>query len=245
MVYVSDVVEEHDGQHLATYIADRAPLFYRTLQEIVESLKDGYFLSTFRETLARLPSSTSFRESHFAEIAACIFAEEVMGLRKLYSKLSLLTAENANAFKMDLLLYKPGTNPVEFVFAEVKSSPKTLAEGLPSGHDNSCFPALFDSFNQYDENDLSFDLNAAKDRLEVLDASERTVVREALKPYAERVISYAGFVIIDYSTKCDDETSILATRKNNKQFDVDLICIQSFPIVADSVYSQLEAAKKT
>lgn len=243
IVYLSEIIQAHESVSLATYIADKAPLFYRTLPTIISSLGEGYFVSTMKETLARLPTNDSFRESHFAEIASCIFAEEVMGLKRLYSKLSLLTAENANAFKMDLVLYKPGSSPVEFVLAEVKSSPKTSDDGLPAGHDKACFAALFDSFNKYGEGDLSFDLSAAKDHVEALNPAERDLVRQALMPYGDRVISYAGLVIIDHSTKSDDEITLLATRKNAKRFDVDVICVEGFPKVADSAYRQLEVIR--
>lgn len=243
LVYVSDVGKDAEDERLSNYIADKTPLFYRELPKVLESFGDGHFVSTIKETLSRLPTSESFRSSHFAEITTSIFAEEVMGLKKIYSKLSLLTAENANAFKMDLMLYRPKTDPVEFVLGEVKSSPKTEADGLPAGHDKSCFADLFTSFNEYGEDDLSFDLTAAKDNIEALDASERERVKAALKPYAARLVSYAGFVIIDHSTKSPEEVSLLATRKNKKTFDVDLICLEGFPVVADSVYKKLEAIR--
>lgn len=243
LVHVSDITETSSGSSLAGYIADKAPLLYRTLPKVVDSLGDGYFVTTMKETLDRLPTSDSFKESHFGEIATSIFVEEVMGLRKLYSKLSLLTAENANAFKMDLVMYRPGSNPVEFIFGEVKSSPKTAADGLPAKHNQSCFADIFRSFNKYGEDDLRFDLTAAKDNITVLDPSERDAVRKALKPYAERVVTYAGFAIIDQSTKCDDEVSLLATRKNRKPFNIDLICIEGFPTVADAVYKKLEVLR--
>ncbi len=104
-VYMSELVRVANGNQLERYIADRAPFFYRDLPSITQSLGDGFFVSTIKQTLSKLPTSESFRESHFGEIAAGIFAEEVMGLTKLYSKLSLLTAENANAYKMDLVLF--------------------------------------------------------------------------------------------------------------------------------------------
>lgn len=68
-------------------------------------------------------------------------------------------------------------------------------------------------------------------------------MREALKPYAARVVSYAGFVIIDHSTKSAEEIAILATRKNKKTFDVDLLCVEGFPVLADAVYKKLEAIR--
>src|ERR1035437_4057751 len=183
LVSHSHVVQEANSYRLSKYISDRAPLFYRDAEKIIETIRNGYFGTAYQETLARIPSSESFQESHFAEVAAGIFAEEVMKLAILYSKLTLLTAENANAYKMDLLLCNPQVEPVEFVFGEVKSSTKCAADGMPPGHDASCFVDLFNSFNKYDNTDASFDLTAAKDRLSLMDASIRDRIIAALMPY--------------------------------------------------------------
>lgn len=243
IVYISELMGESNGTRLAEYIADKAPLFYRKISDVYKSLGDGFFVSTMKETLAKLPSSDSFRSSHFGEIATAIFAEEVMGLRKLYSKLSLLTAENSNAYKMDLVLYNPNSDPVEFIFGEVKSSPKTKDDGFPVGHDKSCFADIFNSLNAYQSKDLQFDLTAAKDHINNLPDQEKERIRLALRPYSNPKIRYAGFAVIDSSTRHDDELSVLLTRKNLKYFDVDVICVENYPSVAHSVYKKLEALK--
>jgi hypothetical protein len=171
-----------DGIVLSEYVADRAPLFYRRLEYVVNDLKAGLFLTAFRDTLAKLPTAESFQESHFGEIVAGLFAEDITPLRRLYSKLSLLTAENANAFKMDLLLCNPKATPVEFVFGEVKSSSKSPSDGLPAGHDASIYKKLFESFNKYEKGDLEFDLTAARDNVEALPAADTERVKDALLP---------------------------------------------------------------
>jgi hypothetical protein len=243
LVSHSHVVQEANSYRLSKYISDRAPLFYRDAEKIIETIRNGYFGTAYQETLARIPSSESFQESHFAEVAAGIFAEEVMKLAILYSKLTLLTAENANAYKMDLLLCNPQVEPVEFVFGEVKSSTKCAADGMPPGHDASCFVDLFNSFNKYDNTDASFDLTAAKDRLSLMDASIRDRIIAALMPYAPRQIRYAGLVVIDVSTKDDSEIQLLETRKNKKYFDVELLCIETLRQVAHDTYARLTSMR--
>lgn len=244
-VTISEVCRKFDELTLEHYVADRAPLFYRDAKALYNSLEEGYFLTPLRETLRKIPNSQTFRESHFGEIAAGIFAEEVLGLRKLYSKLSFLSAENANAYKMDLVLYNPTKNPLEIVFGEVKSSPKVRKDGLPAHHDKSCFADLFTSLNAYSISDLNFDLTAAKDHVQRLPVEEQHKLKEGLKPYADRVIKYAGMVVIDISTRADGEISLLATRRNKKPFDVDVICIQEFPEVAEGVYGILDQVVKS
>ncbi|MFN8007524.1 MAG: Hachiman antiphage defense system protein HamA [Terriglobia bacterium] len=240
VVYHSVIRSNNGGNELAVYLADRMPFFYREPSKIIEALSSQYFVSTVKETLARLPDSATFQESHFAEISSAIFCEEVLGLKRLYSKLSLLTAENTNPHKMDILFCNPCVDPVEFILCEVKSSMKCAAEGLPPGHDKSCFADLFRSFNKYQEKDLEFDLAAAKDRIEVLPTSQRNKILSSLEPYAERSLKYAGFIVIDSGTKDDSEINILGTRKNDKKFDVDLVSVESLRNVAERSYQILK-----
>lgn len=243
IVQVSSFRTRQDGVVLSDYVANRAPLFYRRLERVIEDLKAGLFLSAFRDTLAKLPSAESFQESHFGEILAGLFAEEIGGLKRIYSKLSLLTAQNANAFKMDLLLCNSATVPIEFVFGEVKSSAKSLSDGLPVGHDKSCYASLFDSFNKYGEEDLEFDITAARDNLEILDPAEAQRIKTALLPYADRRVKYAGFVVIDQATHAENEANVLATRRNKKEFDVELICIESLKNTIDDAYAKLKTTR--
>lgn len=243
IVHYSEIIHQENGNKLSSYIADRAPLFYRKVSDITNGLGEGYFVTPLKEVLARIPTSESFRSSHFGEITCSIFTEEVMGLKKLYSKLSLLTAENSNAYKMDLVLYNPKTDPLEFVFGEVKSSPKTAKDCYPAGHDKSCYADVFNSLNEYDENDLQFDLSTAKGQIDEIAEPEKSKLRKWLKPYANPKITYAGFAIIDLSTKNDDEMSVLGTRKNKKNFDIEVVCIEGYPSVAEAVFKKLEALK--
>jgi Cap4 SAVED domain len=244
-VYHSEVVRLQGGVSLDGLMFNRVPYFYRDPKDIAREMGTGtLFFEPLRETLSRLPSKESFKESHFAEILATDFAEEVIGLRKLYNKLSILTAENTNAFKMDVLLYDPDPEPVEFVFAEVKSSTKSASEGLPARHDQSCFADLFRSFNEYKQDDVDFDVGAIKDRIGHLPASETTRIRSALGAYAGPVIRYAGFCVIDVETHDDDEIATLATRRNDKCFDVDLLCVTELPTVIAETYRQLEKARE-
>lgn len=226
------------------FICDRTPLFYREPEKIMNDLHLGFFTTAISDTLSRLPQSPSFRESHFGEILATIFAEEVMGLRRIYSKLSLLTSENSNAYKMDLVLYDPSTDPVDIVFGEVKSSPKFSPDGKPVGHDKSCFPSLFSSINGYSEDDSKYDLTTARDNVNHLPSSDKERVLRSLKPYSGARIRVAGITIIDHTTKHDSELTLLATRKNSISFDVDVVSIENFADVADSVYSKLENLRK-
>jgi hypothetical protein len=243
-VYRSRIVRSSEITTLEDYMADRVPYFYKEPAAMAALFEEGYFLTAIRSVLLRLPTAASFRESHFGEILAGIYAEEVLGLTLLYSKLAQLSSENANAYKMDLLLYRPGRDPAQFVFAEVKSSMKTADENLPARHDKSCFANLFTSFNSYKDRDLAFDLAAIQERLPNLPGLDREVIRQSLLPHRKRDLQYAGFCVIDRSTEQDDETKVLATRKNKRLFDVDLLCVAELAEVAGATYEMLAAEQR-
>jgi Cap4 SAVED domain len=238
-VHRAEVVRASELSTLEAYMADRVPYFYKDPSDIARTFEAGYFLSAVKDVLRKLPTAPSFQQSHFGEILAAVYAEEVLGLGRIYSKLAMLTAENANAFKMDVLFYRPGTDPVEFVFSEVKSSMKTADEGLPAGHDATCFANLFTSFNKYKEGDLEFDLDRIKERLSELPSSDREAIKQSLLPHRRRHVQYAGFCVIDSSTQDEQESALLATRRNAKTFDVELLCVAELPEVVGETYKML------
>lgn len=239
-VYASDVVRRSEVSDLESYMADRVPYFYKSPTEIADLFRSGYFLSAIADALRKLPIAENFKESHFGEILAGVYGEEILELQLLYSKLRLLTAENANANKMDLLFFRPGKDPAEFVFAEVKSSMKTADDGLPPGHDKSCFANLFKSLGKYAERDLEFDLALIGERVDDIEAFDAAAIHNALLPHTERNVQYAAFCVIDSETREDSETSVLGRRKSEKEFDVDLLCVAELPDVVDSTFDKLK-----
>ena len=240
LVYLSRLGRSAGDKRLEHFMADRAPLFYRSPDQIAEVLNAGYFRTAFQEAVRQLPTSDHFRDSHFGEILSAIFAEEIVGWRLIYSKLKMLTAENSNPYKMDLVFYDPKQRRPTFIFGEVKSSMKSEA---PANHDKSCYPSLFDSLRDYSESDLIYDLTAARDNIEALAEEDRRKVYDALMPYAERTILYAGFSVIDTGTRSPTETPMLATRKSPKTFDIDLLCIDSLSEVSESTYTILDGMR--
>lgn len=242
-VYRTEILRRTEAAVLESYVADRTPYFYNEPAQIAKKLEEGFFLSAINEILVRIPKADSFRESHFGEILAGIYGEELLGLRRLYSKLALLTAENANAYKMDVLFYRPGSDPAEFVFTEVKSSMKTADDGLPAGHDRVCFAKLFASLNRYGDDDVRFDLAAIRDRLDQIPEPDRDRIRTALLPHRPKNIRYAGMCVIDGGTHDEAESSVLGTRKNRRVFDVDVICVTELPAVVDATYQLLDSVR--
>jgi hypothetical protein len=244
-VSISHIVKKIDDDNkLSKFVADRAPLYYRDFNKIVDSLQEGYMLSTWVDTLKRLPNSEHFQKSHFGEITSSIFVEDIIGLRRIYSKLSLNTAENQNAYKMDLVCYVPDSNPVNFIFCEVKSSAKDISDGLPAGHDKSCYADIFSSLRDYTNSDEKFDLTTIKDNIQLFSEEEKAKIKNSLKPYQNKIIGYIGIAIIDGSTYDSSEIPVLATRKSNKNFEVELLCVENYKEVSGEVYKILDYYKR-
>lgn len=239
-VYRSEIVRAPEkGEPFERWMIGKVPLYYRRPEAIADSFTRATdFRKPLRDTLRRLPSAASFQASHFGEIVAGVFTEQVLGLSLLYSKLSLLSAENANANNMDLVLYDALPKDLEFVFAEVKSSVKPGPD--PAAHDKGTFKKLFESFNAYKDKDREFDLAVIEERLQELPAGDAERVLAALSIDGDPVVRYAGVCVIDAATQSDDESSVLATRKNDKKFDVDVICVAELGAVASATYGQLE-----
>jgi hypothetical protein len=242
-VLCSDVVRQPDEHEaLEDWMTGQVPLFYRPAQDIARSFEHASdFRKPIRDTLLRLPTEHGFQRSHFAEILAGVFCQRILGLNLLYSKLSLLSAEDTNAHKMDLLLYKLAAASVDFVFAEVKSSMKCGPEA--ANHHRGCFSELFRSFRQYKDADRDFDLAVIEDRMAALPDSHRVAVREALRPDRELKLRYAGVCVIDASTRSEDEAGVLATRQSPREFDVDLLSVAELPAVASATWARLEAMR--
>ena len=236
-VHLSRLIRAADDLQLEELMADRAPLFYRSPEKITDILQAGYFRTAFREALLQLPTSLHFRNSHFGEILSAMFAEAAMGWLLVYSKLKLLTAENSNPYKMDLVFFDPNQSLPTFILGEVKSSMKFK---VPANHHKSCFASLFDSIRGYTDNDLQYDLTAARDNISNLPDDHRDRVLTGLMPYQERKILYAGFSVIDTNTMHETETTILATRRSPKTFDVDLLCVDDLSAVSESTYAILD-----
>jgi hypothetical protein len=240
-VYKSELLRSVDGKQLEEYVADRMPSFYRDPRKVAAEIEGGHFFTAIRKTLERIPDAQSFRDSHFGEILAGIYGQGVLGLRLLYSKLQLLTSANANAYTMDLLFYRPGCDPAEFVLAEVKSSLKSVEDGLPANHDKSCFKSVFDSFNKYKQGDLEFDLAAVEEKLDAIPEPDCTSLKTALIPFNSPNIKFAAFCVIDSGTHSEEESRVLGARKNEREFEADIVCVAELGAVARATFDLIDA----
>ena len=238
-VRICEIIEKVDDLEIYTFFANKIPYFYRDIEDIIRDIKAGFFVQAVKDTLNRMPEEQSFKESHMGEIIASQFARDMSNLKLMYSKLKLLTTENGNVYKMDLVLYCIDGENVEIVFVEVKMSPKNT---LTRKHSKSVYPSLFDSLREYEVKDREFDISLARDQIKNLLDPDRTILENALMPYSRKMTySYLGIIVIDMATIDEDDMQILYTRSSNKKFEIDVVCIENLAINIDKSYKMLKS----
>lgn len=247
------IADRQGDDMLYQYVADRLPLFYRTAEAIADDLRSGQrFLTPFRDTLRRLPTSKGHQKSHFGEVLASIFAEEVLGYRLLYSKLSLLTAENTNPYKMDVLLVDMDTDPLVFYLLEAKCSTQVPHHGQRVYHKHGIYKGLIRSLREYEGKDRSFDLSAARDRLSNFSEAEAKRIKEALIPPPTPTVKTLGVAAIDILSEHVDDTDYVLSEPCctgqlrclsepcGHRFSVDILCLEKLEDAIEATFEYLE-----
>lgn len=108
---------------LARHLSGQLPYYYRKLESVVDDFQSRHdALDIMIDLMGTAPQSPKFRNSHCGEILAGHYVEEKLGLRRLYSKLTMTTSEDTNAHKMDGLFVDLSSDPFDYVFVEAKAS---------------------------------------------------------------------------------------------------------------------------
>ncbi len=111
--------DDHGGYSLKKLMSGELPYHYRTVDGIVSDFALGYHaLEALLAMASTLPTVTSFRQSDCGEILAAHFVEQEMGYRRLYSKLTMLTSQNTNAWTRFFL--NLNASPFQYHFVEAK-----------------------------------------------------------------------------------------------------------------------------
>jgi hypothetical protein len=130
------VLDDNAKQTLPRYAAGKISYYYRIPKNIgADFAAEHDAIEMIQSLLHRLPTQDKFRNSHFGEIMCAVYMQEALGLKRLYSKLTLLTAENTNAHKMDAFFVDLSTTPYTYVAVEAKSSIQPTSPAF-KGHKN-------------------------------------------------------------------------------------------------------------
>ena len=106
---------------------------------------------------SQAPTIPKFQNSHSGEILSSVYLEKVLGYRRLYSKLTMTTAENTNVHKMDGFFVKTDKDPYHYLFVEGKTSVHPTGSSTFKGHRYGLLKQMVRSIGKYVPGDERFD----------------------------------------------------------------------------------------
>jgi hypothetical protein len=135
------------------------------------------------------------------EILAAHFIESRLGLRRLYSKLTLLSSQNTNAHKMDGLFVDTKSSPFTYLFVEAKSSILPTDSTPRKSRRSGILADMIRSLELYAQDDPRFELSRIRDNLEKeFSSQEQKIIRADLIPPWPDILRYLGVSITNKST---------------------------------------------
>jgi hypothetical protein len=210
----SIIKDEHAGTPLSRHIANVLPYYYREPCAIASDFKLRLpALDAVNDLMAAAPTTAKFRKSHCGEILCAHYLESMLHLRRLYSKLTLTTAENTNVHKMDAFFVYTLEQPYTYYAVEAKSSVLPTGRSKNKSHRSGVLKQLIESMENANEQDFRFDFLRIRDNLERdFNEKEASVIRRDLMPPGPERLVRVGMAVINTSTvNQDDDDYILCT----------------------------------
>ena len=234
-----------DGQEpntLAYLLSGQLPYFYRSPAKIAaEFAARHHALEMLADIAIKLPSHPKFQQSHCGEILAALYLEEVLGLTRLYCKLSLVTSENTNVHKMDGFFVDIRTTPFTYYAVEAKCSVQPTGRSRFSGHRYGILRQLIHSLDSYTSLDKRFDLSLVRDHLENenFTADQQTTIRRDLIPPGPTNLVYLGTASINQSTVCQKDDDYILSTPCSQNFSFYCIAVSDIKHLATSSYARV------
>jgi hypothetical protein len=232
--------EAADRKLLAKVVAGQIPYFYRQPAKIAADFvarRDA--LEMIYDLTTKVPTSPKFQNSHFGEILSALYLEDVLQLRRLYCKLTLLTAENTNAHKMDGLFVNTATSPFSYFWVEAKTSILPTSKTRFTGHRHGILRQLIESLDGYGEQDKRFDFVAIRDNLDsAFNTSEAAQITDDLVPPGP-AISYLGMAAINDSTTCTEDDDWILSASCKRTFAFRGLTVTDLACCARTAYSEI------
>lgn len=233
---------------LPHHIAGQLPYFYRTPanleREFAEELGNRRnALDILYDLTIKMPTTPKFQQSHFGEILAALFLEQIMGLRRLMCKLTLTSSENTNVHKMDGFFVDLSTSPYTFVAVEAKSSILPTELTSVRAHKHGILKHMIESLNTYGSVDERFDFTVIRDNLEHFSPEEsRRIKAQLFPPGPENMLRLGMAVINECTVRVDDDDYIL-TEPCDLDFNFRAITVTNLAALAQTSYSKIFSLK--
>lgn len=240
------LADDHNGYSLGKYLAGQLPQHYRSLEGITADILSGD--STLEAVLAMIscmPTVASFQNSHCGEIAAAHYIEDYLGYRRLYSKLTMTTAENTNAHKMDGLFVKTTCDPFEYLFVEVKCSVLPTDKTPTKTHRSGILKQMIESLDCYHQDDPRFEYTRIRDNLDKsFTPSESKSIRSDLTPPGPENLRFLGVSVTNRVTVNPGDDDFILSNACSLDFNYHAIAVTDLAALAHDAYGKWAATKE-
>ena len=229
---------EHDGRKLSRYLGGKLPYHYRSPDKIGEDFGAEHdALEMIWSLFAQAPTTPKFQNSHCGEILSSVYLEEVLGYKKLYSKLTLTSAENTNVHKMDGFFVKVDGDEFEYLLVEAKSSILPTDKTKFSGHRHGILKQMLESIDGYSKDDERFDFAKIRDNLSIsFSEKEARQIKRDLVPPGPLKCSFLGVAVINSSTVHHADDDFILSSVITYPFDFAAIVIDDLATLASESY---------
>ena len=232
----------HRPHDLVSHLSGQLPYFYRAPAQIAKDFASRLnALEVLADLIVKLPTTERFQRSHCGEILAALFLEDVLGLTRLYAKLSLSTSQNTNVHKSDGLFVDLNQRPHVYYAVEAKSSIQPTGASRFRGHRNGILRQLLQSLEHYSDSDKRFDLTLARDNLEVsnIGDAQRDEIRRDLIPPGPKNLVHLGVASINASTISAADDDYILTAESAFAFDFHSLAVSDLRAITDAAYSRV------
>ncbi|MDR6392610.1 Hachiman antiphage defense system protein HamA [Paraburkholderia phenoliruptrix] len=238
--YRTVLADDFKDYSLGRYLTGQITQHYRTLDGIASDFKSGNsHLEALLGMIAPIPTVASFQNSHCGEIAAAQFVEDVLGYRRLYSKLTLITSENTNAHKMDGLFVKTDCAPYEYLFVEAKSSILPTEATKSKTHRSGILTQMVNSLHKYHDEDPRFEFSRIRDNLQSsFDGNEAEVINADLTPPGPDNLKFIGVSVTNASTVNAGDDDFILSKHCNTNFNYYALVVTDLAELAKDAYGR-------
>lgn len=229
---------ENDLTH---FVAGQLPYYYREPEKIAADFARRHnALDLITDLAIKAPTTSKFQQSHCGEIFCALYVEKVLGFRRLYSKLTLTTAEDTNVHKMDAFFVDTSTSPFTYLEVEAKSSILPTEKSPFKGHRHGILSKMIESFEAYDPSDERFDFTAIRDNLERSNFTpkEAEQICNDLVPPGPQKLVRMGMATINEATICSEDDDFILTAPCKKSFNYRALIVADLARLASEAYGK-------
>lgn len=231
---------------LSHHLAGQIPYYYRAPEKIASDFSERHnALDMVIDLAIKAPTTPKFRQSHAGEILCALYCEEVLKLKRLYSKLTLTTSANTNVHKMDAFFVDSSVTPYRYFAVEAKSSILPTPKTQFRGHRYGILKQMLASLEGYDMDDRRFDFTVIRDNLERAQFSsvERESIRKDLIPPGPANLFHIGMATINEPTVDQDDDDYILRERCSCDFDFRCLVVSDLAALAKTAYDELNRLK--